>query len=298
MLTRRLACTAIALVPILGAIPVVAQEKVKAVATFSILADFVRQVGGERVATMALVGPNGDAHVYEPSPADARRVAGAAVVFANGMGFDGWIPRLVRASGSHAPVVVASQGVTPLKADNGHGHGGADPHAWQSVANAKIYVANIRDGLARVDPAGREDYAAAAAAYAARLDALEQEVKAAIARIPADRRKVITTHAAFRYFEQAYGIAFIAPQGVSTESEASARDVARIITQIRRQNIPAVFLENVTDPRLSRRIAEETAAKIGGTLHSDALTGADGPAPTYIDMIRHNVRALGAALGG
>jgi zinc/manganese transport system substrate-binding protein len=295
MLTRRLA---LAVLPLLLAVTNgQAQEKLKVVATFSILGDLVRNVGGERVDTVTLVGPNGDAHVYEPTPSDAKRIADAKVIFGNGIGFEGWIPRLVKASGTKAPVVTASTGVKPLKAAaQGHDHGSADPHAWQSVANARIYVANIRDGLIQADPAGKASYEANAAAYTARLDVLEQEVKEAIARIPAERRKVITTHEAFGYFQQAYGIAFIAPQGVSTESEASARDVARIITQIRRQKIPAVFLENVTDPRLSKRIADESGARVGGTLYSDALTDAKGPAPTYIDMIRHNIQALSTAL--
>lgn len=275
-------------------------ERLKVVATFSILADFVKNVGGDRIELVTLVGPNGDAHVYAPTPADARKVAEARVVFSNGLGFEGWIARLIRASGTKAPVVVASRGVKPRQAghDHGHdhGHGGSDPHAWQSVPNAKIYVANIRDALINADPAGKAAYEANAAAYLARLDALDREVREAIAKIPVDRRKIITTHDAFGYFQQAYGIAFIAPQGVSTEAEASARDVARIIGQIKRQRIPAVFLENVTDPRLVKRIADETGARIGGTLYSDALTDEKGPAPTYIDLMRHNVRTLSAAL--
>jgi zinc/manganese transport system substrate-binding protein len=295
MLTRRLA---LAVLPLLLAVAQAqAQDKLKVVATFSILGDLVRNVGGDRVETVTLVGPNGDAHVYEPTPSDAKRIADAKVIFANGIGFEGWIPRLIKASGTKAPLVTTSTGVKPLKAGApGHDHGGADPHAWQSVANAKLYVGNIREGLVKADPAGQATYEANAIAYTQKLDALEQEVKEAIARIPEDRRKVITTHEAFGYFQQAYGVAFIAPQGVSTESEASARDVARIITQIRRQKIPAVFLENVSDPRLSKRIADESGARVGGTLYSDALTDQNGPAPTYIDMIRHNVRALSTAL--
>jgi zinc/manganese transport system substrate-binding protein len=303
MLTRRLA---LAVLPILLAVtPAMAQEKLKVVATFSILGDFVRNVGGDRVEVVTLVGPNGDAHVYEPTPSDARRIAGAQVIFANGMGFEGWIPRLLKASGNKAPVVTASTGVKPVKppAAHGHSHGhdhgrATDPHAWQSVANAKLYVANIRDALIKADAAGKAAYEANATAYTARLDALDREVKDSVAKIPADRRKVITTHEAFGYFQQAYGVAFVAPQGVSTESEASARDVAKIITQIKRQKIPAVFLENVSDPRLAKRIADEAGAKIGGTLYSDALTDEKGPAPTYIDMIRHNIQALGTALMG
>jgi zinc/manganese transport system substrate-binding protein len=280
------------------AAPAVAQEKLKVVATFSILADLVRNVGGDRVVVDALVGPNGDAHVYQPSPGDARTLADARLVFANGLGFEGWINRLVKASGTKAPTIVATKGVKPRKAEDDHGHGEADPHAWQSVANARIYVANIRDALSLADPAGKDSYAANAAAYLGKLDALETEVKAAIEKIPSDRRRIITTHDAFGYFAAAYGVAFIAPQGVSTEAEVSAKDVARIITQIRKQKIPAVFLENVTDERLLKRIGAESGARIGGTLYSDALTDEKGTAPTYLDMMRHNVKQLAAALAG
>ncbi len=275
-----------------------AQEKLQAVATFSILADMVQNVGGDRIALTTLVGRNADAHVYSPAPADARKLSHAKVVFTNGLGFEGWINRLIKASGTKAPVVVASRGVKPRKGGHaqGHDHGDADPHAWQSVANAKIYVGNIRDGLVAADPAGRAVYEANAAAYLAKLDALDKAVRAAVERVPAERRRVITSHDAFGYFKDAYGIDFIAPQGVSTESEVSARDLARIITQIKKQKIPAVFLENIVDQRLAKRIADETGAKIGGTLYSDALTDEAGDAPTYIDLIRHNIKALSDAL--
>lgn len=275
-------------------------DKVKVLATFSILADLVHNVGGDRIELTTLVGPNDDAHVFSPSPADVKKVAEARVVFANGLGFEGWITRLVKASGTKAPVIVASKGVKPRRAErdhgHGHGHGASDPHAWQAVANVKVYVANIRDALIAADPAGKAAYEANAASYLGKLNALEAEIRRAVAQIPADRRRIITSHDAFGYFRDAYGIEFIAAQGVSTEAEASARDVARLITQIKRQRIPAVFLENVTDSRLLRRIAEETGAKIGGTLYSDALTDANGEAPTYIEMMRHNIRMLSAAL--
>jgi zinc/manganese transport system substrate-binding protein len=273
-----------------------AQPKLPVVASFSILGDLVKNVGGERVAVATLVGPNGDAHVYSPSPADAKTLSQAKLVFTNGLGFEGWIGRLVKSSNTRAPNVVVSKGVKPRKSADAHDHGGGDPHAWQSVANVKLYVANIRDALAAADPAGRDAYAANAAAYLERLDALDREVRAAVARIAPERRRIITTHDAFGYFQDAYGLAFVAPQGVSTDAEASARDLARIIQQVRKQKIPAVFLENVSDPRLLQRIAEETGAKIGGTLYSDALTDEKGPAPTYIDLIRHNIRTLSAAL--
>jgi zinc/manganese transport system substrate-binding protein len=177
-----------------------------------------------------------------------------------------------------------------------HEHAGVDPHAWQSIANARIYVANIRDALVAADPGCREIYAKNAADYLGRLAAVENEVKEGIAKIPAERRRIITSHDAFGYFGAAYGFEFIAPQGVSTETEASARDVAKIIRQIKAQKIPAVFLENISDPRLMQRIAAETGAKIGGKIYSDALSAESGPASTFIDMMRHNIRQLSAAL--
>ena len=301
MITRRRIITlAGGLAALVTAAPAVAQDnapaRLKVLATFSILGDFVVNVGGDRVEMTTLVGPDSDAHVYAPAPADARKVADAKVLVTNGLGYEGWMSRLLKASGTKAPVVVATKGIKEHKARDSHGHGEADPHAWQSVANAKVYVINIRDALIAVDPAGQAAYEANAAAYLAKLDTLDQEVKAAVAAIPAERRKIITTHDAFGYFEQAYGVAFIAPQGVSTEAEPSARDIARIITQVKKQKIPAVFLENITDPRLMERIAKETGARVGGKLYSDALTGENGDAPGYIELMRHNLKTLGAAL--
>lgn len=296
MLTRRMALAGAALLLAqTTATPALAQDKLNVVATFSILADLVKNVGGDRVEVKSLVGPNGDAHVYQPTPNDAKTLSDARLVFVNGLGFEGWMARLVKASGTKAAMVTATKGVKPRKMEEG-GHTEADPHAWQSVPNAKVYVTNIYDALAAADPAGKATYAANAAAYLAKLDALDVQVRAAVAAIPADRRKIITTHDAFGYFGAAYGVAFIAPQGVSTESEVSARDVAKIITQIRKQKIPAVFLENITDERLLKRIADESGARVGGTLYSDALTDEKGPAPTYLDMMRHNVKQLAEAL--
>jgi zinc/manganese transport system substrate-binding protein len=272
-------------------VPARAQNRIDVVASFSILGDFAREVGGDRVAVTTLVGANSDVHVYTPSPSDAQKVSGAKLLIINGLGLEGWLPRLVQSSGGKAAIVTATAGVAPRKLGSD-----ADPHAWQSVANAKIYVGNISDGLSRADPANAATYGANAAAYLAKLDALDAEVRAAVAQIPEVRRKVISTHDAFGYFAAAYGIAFIAPQGVSTESEASARDIASIITQVRAGKIPAVFLENITDPRLMRRIAAETGARVGGTLYSDSLTEEKGDAPTYIDMVRHNIKALTSAL--
>ncbi len=272
-----------------------ADERVKVVASFTILADFVRNVGGDRVDVVALVGPDADAHVYTPSPADAKTVAAAKLVVVNGLGFEGWLPRLVKSSGGTARIVVATDGIVPLKEPAG-GHHSVDPHAWQSVSNAKVYAENIRRTLAEVDPASADSYRANAERYVVQLDALDRDVRAMVAQIPEARRKVISTHGAFGYFAAAYGVTFVAPQGVSTDSEPSARDLARIIAQIRKEKIPAIFLENISDPRLIRRVAAETGAKIGGTLYSDSLTDEKGEAPTYIDMVRHNIKTLQDAL--
>jgi zinc/manganese transport system substrate-binding protein len=280
-----------------GAVPVRAQTpaKLPVVATFSILADFARNVGGDRIEVAALVGPDGDTHVYQPKPADAEKLSVARLILVNGLGLEGWIDRLIKASGAKAPVIVATKGINAQKMRE-EGRIGQDPHAWQSIANAKIYVANIRDGLIAADPGGEAAYRANSEHYLSKLDALEKEVSAEIAKIPPARRQIITTHDAFGYFGTAYGFRFIAPEGISTETEGSARDVAKIIRQIKAQKIPAVFLENVTDPRLVRSIAAESGATVGGTLYSDALSPADGPASTYIDMMRNNVRELAAAL--
>jgi zinc/manganese transport system substrate-binding protein len=271
--------------------PLRAADHLNVVASFSILADFARQVGGDKVDVTALVGPDSDVHVYTPTPHDARDVGAARLLIINGLGLEGWMPRLLQASGSKATIVTASEGITPRKrgAD-------ADPHAWQSVKNAMIYVRNIREALVAADPADAAIFKANAERYQAQLEALDAEVRAAVDQIPSARRRVISTHNAFGYFSDAYGVQFIAPLGVSTETEPSARDVAEIIGQVRQARIPAVFLENFNDDRLVSRIAAEAGAKVGGTLYSDALSDENGQSPTYIDMVRHNIRALTSAL--
>ncbi len=302
MLNRRhLLAGAAAAALTFASLPALAQEKLPVVASFSILGDFVQRIGGARVAVTTLVGPDGDAHVYSPTAADAKAMAAAKLVVVNGLNFEGWMTRLVKSSAAKAPIVAAAAKVTPLKEagghSHGHGHGGADPHAWQDVGNAKLYVAAIRDALVAADPTGKADYESNADAYLAELTALDADLRAAIGRIPADRRRAITSHEAFAYFEKAYGLDFVSPQGVSTEAEASAKDVARIIRQMKAQKIPAVFLENVTNPRLIEQIARETGAKVGGRLYSDALSGPAGPAGTYIAMMKHNISQIEKALG-
>lgn len=297
-----------------------AAEHPKVVASFSILGDIVKQVGGDRIEVTTLVGPNGDAHVYQPTPADARSVAVADLVIVNGLGFEGWLDRLISAAGYKGEVTVATEGLTAIKteeeahehdddhasakhaekdedSEEHHHHGKFDPHAWQSVANIRTYVENVLAALTKIDPENGETYAANARSYLNDLDALDAEIHAAIETLPESRRKVVTSHDAFGYFSREYGITFLAPVGMSTESEASAGDVAKLIRQIKAEHIPAVFVENITDKRLLEQVARETDAVIGGTLYSDALSGQDEPASTYVKMMRHNYRSLTAALG-
>ena len=275
-----------------------ATDRLKAVASFSILADMVQKVGGDRVELITLVGPDGDAHVYEPTPADARNLAASQILFVNGLGFEGWMDRLEKSSGFKGKVVVASSGVTPrtmVEEEGGTPETITDPHAWQDLENGKLYVANIRDALIAVDPDGKSVYEANAANY---LDAIAKEetvVKKVLAALPKERRKIITSHDAFGYFGAAYGLEVIAPEGVSTESEASAQDVAKIIRQIKAEHIPAVFMENITDHRLLDQIARETGAKIGGELYTDALSGPDGAGA---DLSRHVPAQCGNAERG
>jgi zinc/manganese transport system substrate-binding protein len=285
--------------------PAAANQPVKAVATFSILGDMVRQVGGERIQLATLVGPDGDGHVYQPTPADAKAVAGAQIVFVNGLGFEGWIDRLIAAAGFKGPVVVASTGVTPrdMDAAEEHGHapaghreGTIDPHAWQDLKNGETYVRNIAAGLSAIDPEGAATYRANSERYLAQIAAADQAIRAEMLKLPANRRTVVTSHDAFGYFGAAYGLRFLSPEGVSTEAEASAKDVAKLITQIRAEKIPAVFMENITDPRLIEQIRKETGAAVGGTLYSDALSLPDGSAPSYLQMFRYNADTLTRAL--
>ena len=289
----------IACVLALGLAPAMAQEKLPVVASFSIVGDLVQQIGGNRVNVTTIVGPDADAHGYQPKPSDAKAVAAARLLFVNGLGFDNWMQRLQKSSGSKAQLVVVSTGIVPLKEQgkgHGHDHGSVDPHAWHDVANLKRYATNIRDALVAADPAGKADYDARLAVYETALNALDTEIKTAVAAIPADRRKIVTAHDAFGYFGRAYGIAFLAPQGVSTETQPSAQDIARIIRFIRETKAPAVFIETISDPRQMERIGQESGAKIGGKLYSDALSPPNGPAGTTIDMIRTNIRELNKAL--
>lgn len=297
--------------------------ELKVVASFSVIADLAKNVGGDRVVISTLVGPDGDAHVYEPRPADAASLEAANVVLVNGLQFEGFLSRLVETSGTKAPIIEVSKGITPLKnteeeeehhkegdkhAEAGHDHedgheghhhhGEFDPHAWQSIHNGEVYVKNIAAAFCQADKDGCPTYTANSEAYLKKLAGLETEVKTVIKAIPAEKRTIITSHDAFGYFERDYGLKFIAPEGISTEAEASAADVAKLVDQVKEDKASAIFLENITNPRLIEQIAKETGLKVGGTLYSDALSGTDGPASTYIDMFRHNVNTMKSAIVG
>ena len=325
-------------------------EPVRVVATFSILGDMVQRIGGDRVMVTTLVGADGDTHVYQPTPADARAISEAQVLIVNGLGFEGWLDRLRDAASFEGLMVTATEGVDVIESAEGvhdkhdeheedehgdehghdehddehghdehdgehgdqhghdehddehgdqhghHDHGPEDPHAWQSLVSAETYVRNIARGLREVDAGGAAHYARNLEDYLEQLRSLNSEIKAQFATLSEARRTIVTAHDAFAYFGREYGLVFLAPLGFSTEAEASAKDVAQLIEQIRREEISAVFIENFGDPRLVEQIARETGANVGGTLYPGALSGPDGPAATYLDMIRHNANTLFDAL--
>jgi zinc/manganese transport system substrate-binding protein len=266
--------------------PVLAREKLEVVATFSILGDLVQQVGGDKVEVTTLVGPDTDAHTYQPKPNDLRALAGAKVLVSNGLGFEGWLDRLADAASFRGTRIVASNEAAA----------GPDPHCWQDVACTRRYVATIAAGLAAADPANAASYRERARAYDASLAALDAWIRGEIATVPEDRRKAITGHNSFHYFARSYGVQFEAPRGYSTDSEPSARDMAQLIRQVRAQKIKALFIENMTNPALIDEIARDAGATVGPRLYSDALSTPGGPAPTYEAMMRHNVGALVAGM--
>jgi zinc/manganese transport system substrate-binding protein len=286
-LLRRLGLAASLLVA-----PAWAQDApLRVVTTFSILADMTRETGGNVVAVTSLVRPNADAHVYEPTPADVRRLAEADIVIVNGLRFEGWIDRLIRASGFRGPVITASAGVSPRLLN-----GEPDPHAWQSLANAHRYVDNIRTALVAARPKHAREIDLRAADYLKRIDALDRSIRNRLAPIPPEQRRVVTTHDAFGYFGAAYSIEFLAAEGWNTDAEPSAGDIVRLVRQIKSEKARALFVENVTDPRLLQRIAREAGVQVGGTLYSDALSAPGTAADTYLKLMERNATTLIDAL--
>ena len=268
-----------------------ASAKIKVVSTFSILGDMVKNIGGDKIELTTLVGPNGDGHVYEPTPADAKSIANADLVFVNGLGFEGWIDRLVKASGYKGKIIIATKGIKDLKFE-----GELDPHAWQDLSNGRIYIKNIKNALTDINPKNSDYYKKKFIAYDEILESMDKSTKDRFADISKKNRKVITSHDAFLYFGRAYDIDFRSPVGVTTESEPSAGELAALITEMRKDGIKALFAENITDPRLIKQLAREVNAEIGGTLYSDALSDASEPANTYINMFKYNVNELASVL--
>lgn len=310
-----------------------AQEPVPVVATFSILGDIVERVGGDAVNVTTLVGRNGDTHVYQPTPSDAKAVKRATLMFTNGLEFEGWLERLAEAAEFDGQTVVTTNGLDLISleehhddehddadskehhdeasedenhkdehsddehgGDGHHDHGEFDPHGWLSLQNAVVYVDNITAALAKAAPASATLFYQNRADYVAEIEQLDQEIKMLIAALPENARTIVTSHDAFQYFGRDYGLTFLAPQGLSTESEASAHDVAALIKQIRSEGISAVFVENVANPRLLQQIARETGSAIGGELFPGALSDKSGPAASYLELMWHNATTITQAL--
>lgn len=284
-------------------------EKLPVVASFSIVADLAREVGGDRVDVVSLVGPNQDAHVFQPRPADVKRVAAAKVFVVNGLGFEGWLNRLSRSAGFKGQLVEASRGIKPLQADDhGHGHdhaghdhdhdhGSVDPHAWHDPRNIEVYVKNIAEGLSRADPAGRAVYQQRATDYVAKVRELDAWAERGFAAVPAAQRKVLTQHDALAYLGRRYGIRLLAAQGVSTDTEASAKAIATLVRQVKKEQVKAVFMENMSDARLIEQLSREAGVSVGGKLYSDALSPAGGPADSWLKFFRYNVETLLKSFG-
>ncbi|MBB5073350.1 zinc/manganese transport system substrate-binding protein [Bartonella callosciuri] len=276
-----------------------AYNKIKVIASFSILADLVKNVGGDRISITTFVGPNASTHTYEPTPRDAQALRKADIIFINGLHLEGFIDRLIAASGTKALLVEVSSNIPPLEikdqehdTQRPHHHGDIDPHAWQTIPNAEIYVKNIATAFCKIDQQSCANYSKNAESYIKKLKRAQETLKAKIAILPKDKRIIITSHDAFGYFAQEYDFTILAPQSASTEAEATAADVAKLIKQIKAKKAAALFVENISNPRLINQISKETGLKIGGTLYSDALSNKNGPAATYLDMMEHNVKTI------
>jgi zinc/manganese transport system substrate-binding protein len=282
-----------------SAVPFVARAgaPLRVVASFSILGDLTRQVGGDAVAVDTLVGPDGDVHVYEPHPKDLRTLMSAGVLVRNGLGLEGWMDRLTGAADFHGKVVVAAERVAARTMREDSGAIATDPHAWQDPRNTVLYVQTIADGLAAADPANAEAFHGSAARYAGRIAEADPWIASTLSAIPAAQRRIITTHDAFGYYGARYGVEFLSAEGISTEFEPSAKAIAALVAQIKREKVRAVFIENMTSPRMAQMIARETGATLGGTVYSDALSPAGGPASTYLDMLHYNTTLFAAAMG-
>jgi zinc/manganese transport system substrate-binding protein len=267
------------------------EKKLKVIASFSIAADLVKQVGGDQIELITLVGPNSDGHLYQPTAQDSMHLSQADIVFINGLGFEGWIERLIKASGFAGEPVYLSRNIKPIYWDST-----PDPHAWQSIDNIQSYVDIIQETLMQQDSVNQKIYQQNADQYREQLDSLKQEFADFCLSLDTEQRRLVTSHDAFTYFGRACDIQFFAPQGISTEDEPGAQEIAQLIQQIKSQKIPAVFIENMTNPKLIEQIQRETGAIFGGKLYSDALSEEQGPANTYLNMMRYNLQTIKTAL--
>ena len=274
-------------------------KKLDIVASFSILGDLIQNVGGDRVAVRTLVGPGGDAHTFEPSPADGVALAEADLVFENGLGFEPWLGDLYTSSGSQAPRVVVTERIEPVKIEAGSEHGEFDPHVWSDAGNAMRMVEAIRDALVKADPAGAAVYKANAEQYLAEIKTLDDFIVAETNKLPQERRKLVTSHDTFGYFARRYGYEIIGTAlGSTTETaDPSAGAIVALVEQIKAAGVPAIFAENVQNPGLMDRIASEAGVKIGPTLYTDALGEPGSAGDTYLKMMRYNITSIVTALG-
>jgi zinc/manganese transport system substrate-binding protein len=293
-LPRRLLLASTTALALLGS-TAFAADKLPVTASFSILGDIVRVVGGDRVNVTTLVGPDEDAHVFEPKPTDVKTILASKLVVTNGLGFEPWAGKLIKSAGYKGEALVASKGVKTrqLKED---GREATDPHAWQNPNNVVIYARNIAAALSKLDAGGASAYQANAETYVKELQTLDAWAKEQFTAIPAAKRKVITSHDAFGYFAAHYGVTFLAPRGVNADTEPSAKQVAQLIKQIQREKIRAVFVENMSDPKLVAQLSKDAGARVGATLFVDALSGPEKPGATYLQMMRHNVTELVAGM--
>jgi len=264
--------------------------KVNVIATISIIGDVVRNVAGDSVNLVTLVGPDGDAHEYEPIPADSVNLAHADIIFENGLHLEHWLDKLYSASGSKAKRVVVSQGVTPrIFEDNSQE---TDPHAWQDVTNVILYTQNVRDELIAMDSANKDKYAANAKDYIEKLQSLDAWVRAQVALIPADKHKLVTNHDALGYFARRYGfqiIGAVIPSATTEAADPSAKEITDLLSIIKANGVHAIFSENMANPKLAQTLAKEAGVAVGPELYTDALGPIGSEGETYIKMIKHNV---------
>jgi len=296
----------IVLAALLLAGPARAAERVTVVATFSVIADMLANVGGDHINIKTIVGAGGDCELYQPTAADVATIASARAVFLNDLNeeFEPWLDPLLKQALFKGMKVVVSRGVRTMTAEEEHPVSGRqlpaaiDQHAWLDPRNGIIYGRNIAEALIRLDPAGTADYRARAASYTQQLQATDDWACREIASVPAAKRRALASHDSLQYIASAYGITLLAVNGWTNRSEPSAAELAKLARQIRAERVKALFLDSITDPRAMQRIADETGAVIGGTLYGDSLSPAPGEADSYLKMLRHDVSILKAGMLG